>query len=92
LFPQESSQDPSHKDGKQLIPLSGCLLQGLLRINETKEPEFSDNLHLETAMMSIGDATSGDKLHETCQRVAEVKNWMAGASKGADISLINSTI
>ncbi|XP_025819355.1 uncharacterized protein LOC112895600 isoform X2 [Panicum hallii] len=88
----ESSQDPSHKDGRQLIPLSGCLLQGLLRINETKEPEFSDNLHLETAMMSIGDATSGDKLHETCQRVAEVKNWMAGASKGADISLINSTI
>jgi hypothetical protein len=72
LFPQESSQDPSHKDGRQLIPLSGCLLQGLLRINETKEPEFSDNLHLETAMMSIGDATSGDKLHETCQRVAEV--------------------
>ena len=74
LFPQESSQDPSHEDGRQLIPLSGCLVQGLLRINETKEPELDglDNLHLETAMMSIGDATSGGESHETCHKVAAV--------------------
>ncbi|RLN24869.1 hypothetical protein C2845_PM07G10780 [Panicum miliaceum] len=68
LFPQESSQDPSHKDDRQLIPLSGCLVQGLLRINETKEPELSDNLHLETAMMSIGDATSANQktVNQSC--------------------------
>ncbi|RCV25798.1 hypothetical protein SETIT_5G194900v2 [Setaria italica] len=78
LFPLESSQDPSHNDG------------GLLRISETKEPALSDNLHLETAMMSLGDTAAGDEPDEMCQKVAEVKSWMAGACKGADISLINS--
>jgi hypothetical protein len=60
LFPLESSQDPSHNDG------------GLLRISETKESELSDNLHLQTAMMSLVDSASGDEPHEMCQNIAEV--------------------
>ncbi|CAL4975904.1 unnamed protein product [Urochloa decumbens] len=78
LSPLESSQDPPHNDG------------GPLGISETKEPDFSDNLHLETAMMSLGDSAAGYEPHEMCQKVAEVKNWMSAAYKGADISLINS--
>ncbi|CAO2190610.1 unnamed protein product [Urochloa humidicola] len=78
LSPLESSQDPPHNDG------------GLFKISETKEPEFSDNLHLETAMMSLGDSAVGDEPHDMCQKVAEVKNWMSVACKGADISLVNS--
>ncbi|CAL4956264.1 unnamed protein product [Urochloa decumbens] len=78
LSPLESSQDPPHNDG------------GPLRISETKEPDFSDNLHLETVMMSLGDSAAGDEPHEMCQKVAEVKNWMSAAYKGANISLINS--
>ncbi|CAL4949317.1 unnamed protein product [Urochloa decumbens] len=70
--------DPPHND---------C---GPLKISETKEPDFSDNLHLETVMMSLGDSAAGDEPHEMCQKVAEVKNWMSAAYKGADISLINS--
>ncbi|CAO2170292.1 unnamed protein product [Urochloa humidicola] len=76
--PLESSQDPPHNDG------------GLFKISETKEPEFSDNLHLETAMMSLGDSADEDEPHEVCQKVAEVKNWMSVSWKGADISLANS--
>lgn len=97
-YKEPHSNHPVHQyqashSASNLSQESGCLVQGLLSINETKEPELSDNLHLETAMMSIGDATSGDEPHETCQKVAEVKRWMAGASKeGADISLINSRI
>ncbi|OEL29364.1 hypothetical protein BAE44_0009616 [Dichanthelium oligosanthes] len=58
LFPLQSSQDPSHKDGGQLIPLP--------------EPELSDHLHLETAMMSFGDSAAGNEPHKMCQKVTEL--------------------
>ncbi|CAO2179608.1 unnamed protein product, partial [Urochloa humidicola] len=78
MLVMKSSQDPPHNDG------------GIFKISETKEPEFSDNLHLETAMMSLGDSAVGDEPHEVRQKVAEMKNWMSVSWKGADISLVNS--
>ena len=76
-YKEPHSNHPVHQyqashSASNLSQESGCLVQGLLSINETKEPELSDNLHLETAMMSIGDATSGGESHETCHKVAAV--------------------
>ncbi|KAL6597856.1 hypothetical protein ACP70R_046661 [Stipagrostis hirtigluma subsp. patula] len=70
VLPQESSLDPSHKDS-QLIPLPVCRVQGLLGINETKEPILSHHLHLESSLMALDDPATGDKNHEMCEEFTE---------------------
>ncbi|TVU34063.1 hypothetical protein EJB05_15888, partial [Eragrostis curvula] len=85
------SHDPSNKDGGQLIPLPGCSVQGLLRMNETKEPIQSDHLHSGIALRTLDDSAAADENHEMCQDVIEGKSWMDGTcSKAEDTILINS--
>lgn len=77
MVPLASSQDPSHKDGGQRIPLPGCQVQEFLRRNETDEPLLVNQCDSENVSMTIDDSAAGGGNHEMCQKVTEVTALLA---------------
>ncbi|KAG0538031.1 hypothetical protein BDA96_03G200500 [Sorghum bicolor] len=79
--PLESSQDHSHKDGGQQIPLPGCQVQEfILGRNEAEETQLLHHLHLENTLMKLDDSAAGCENHEMCQKITKVNSWVAGTS------------
>ncbi|GJM94187.1 hypothetical protein PR202_ga10810 [Eleusine coracana subsp. coracana] len=91
VLPQKVLGDSSDKDGEQLVPLPGCLVQGLLRMNEPEGQIQSGHLHSEIALMALDDSAAEDENPEMCQEVIEGKDKMDGTCREGDtISLANS--
>ncbi|KAL6884552.1 hypothetical protein ACP4OV_010488 [Aristida adscensionis] len=94
LVPLKSSNDPSDKDGGQVISLLGGPVQWHLGINQTGEPPLSDHHHVEGELTAPGDSTAGDGNEEMCQELKEVKvkRYVAGTcNERADTDMINVT-